>query len=206
MYDPLIVDTFVANLARLTDQIKHESEPRSIGSSPRLLAAAHPEFPSGGQTTSDCLDAILDVAISQTGANLAVIFAADRDRDYLVSVAVRRARGTTDSALAVPIGSGISGWVAANGTPILNADPCLDFRDHPPLAGLVRSICVPIVIRGLISGVISMYTDDPRGFSEDDQLLLQNLTTRFEVGQAAESFDGMLRVRQSASESARTVH
>jgi hypothetical protein len=51
-----------------------------------------------------------------------------------------------------------------------------------------------------------MYTDDPRGFNDDDRVLLEELTARLESGDSADSFDDMLRATQSRAESRRTVH
>lgn len=205
MYDPLVVDTFVTNLPKLTAQISSEPQP-AVAPPRRLLLTPQLTPPTISKATSEQLDSLLDAAIRHTGATVAAIFAADRDRDCLVALALRGRSGPIDHAIAIPIGYGVSGWVVANGTAILNADASLDFRGKPPLLGLVRIICVPIFIRDQVAGVISMYTDDPRGFSDEDRLLLEELATKLKTGDSAESFDGMLRATKSIAETRRTVH
>jgi putative nucleotidyltransferase with HDIG domain len=204
MYDPLIVDTFVQNLNSLTAQIATQPEVAVVASQ-RLLFAQPTTLPIS-QATSEQMDSLLDSAIRQTGATIAAIFAADRDRDCLVALSLRGRGGPIEHAIRIPIGYGMSGWVVANGIPIFNAEASLDFRGHPPVPGLVRSICVPIFIRDQVAGVISMYTDDPRGFNDDDRILLEELTTRLQTGDSASSFDVMLRATQSTLESRRTIH
>jgi putative nucleotidyltransferase with HDIG domain len=202
MYDPLIVDTFVAQLPKLAAQITRDAEPAVVP--PRRLLL--PPQPSSLPISSEQIDGILDDAIRKTGATVAAIFAADRDRDCLVTLALRGRSGAIDHGLTIPIGYGMSGWVVANGMPILNAEASLDFRGHPPLDGLVRSICVPIFIGNQVAGVISMYTDDPRGFNDDDRSLLEELSARLQTGDNADSFDVMLRATQSRIENRRTIH
>jgi GAF domain-containing protein len=119
---------------------------------------------------------------------------------------MRGRNGAIAHPIAIPIGYGMSGWVVANGIAILNAEASLDFQGQPPLKGLVRSICVPIFNRDQVIGVISMYTDDPRGFNDDDRVLLEELTARLQSGDSADSLDDMLRATQLGAESRRTVH
>ena len=205
MYDPLVVDTFVTHLQKLTAQIAREPQ-TAVVPSRRLLLPTQPTSLPISQATSEEIDSLLDSAIRNTGATLAAIFAADRERDRLVTLALRGRAGAVDHVVAIPIGYGMSGWVVANGMPIVNADASLDFEGHPPMIGLVRSICVPIFIRDQVAGVISMYTDDPRGFNDDDRLLLEDLTNRLKTGNSSDSFDGMLRATQSVTDTRRTIH
>jgi hypothetical protein len=74
------------------------------------------------------------------------------------------------------------------------------------MPNLVRSICVPVWMKGHVAGAFSLYTGDPRGFNEEDRTLLENIAAAFESGEAADAFDGMLRAKQSRSESTSTVH
>jgi putative nucleotidyltransferase with HDIG domain len=204
MYDPLIVDTFVTHLTKLTAQIA--SEPEIVVPSRRLLFTTQPATLPISQTPSGQMDNLLDAAIRQTGATVAAVFAADRDRDCLVTLTIRGRNGAIEHPIEIPIGYGMSGWVVANGMAIINADGSLDFRGQPPMQGLVRSICVPIFVREQVVGVISMYTDDPRGFNDDDRILLEALTARLQTSDRGDSFDDMLRATQTRPESRRTVH
>jgi GAF domain-containing protein len=109
-------------------------------------------------------------------------------------------------SLVIPLGYGVSGWVATAGTPLLNAEASLDFRSSPPLPNLVRCLCVPIRTGGQICGVISLYTEDPRGFNEEDRSTAEQLSTSFATGDVGNHFDGMLRARQSQTTAIARVH
>jgi hypothetical protein len=61
-------------------------------------------------------------------------------------------------------------------------------------------------MKGHVAGAFSLYTDDPRGFNEEDRAFLENIAAAFDNGEAADSFDGMLRARQSRPENISTVH
>jgi hypothetical protein len=56
-------------------------------------------------------------------------------------------------AFSIPLGYGVAGWVAVNATALVNADAGLAFQQSSPYQGLVRSICVSVVIRGQAAGV-----------------------------------------------------
>jgi putative nucleotidyltransferase with HDIG domain len=195
MYDPLVVDTFVSNLERLTSDIAM-SEPTPTPASRKLLLTAR-ETPAAPEHAVGHMDAALGHLVSQTGATLVIIFAADRNNDRLVAVASRTDSGPLLQALSMPLGYGISGWVAAHGTPLLNANASLDFRGTPPVANLVRSLCVPVHSDGHIVGVVSLYTDDQRGFSEDDKASAHGLALSLQNGESGLTFDAMLRASQS---------
>jgi putative nucleotidyltransferase with HDIG domain len=206
MYDPLVVDTFVANLQRLTSEITPEPASVAPPTSRRLLKSPQPHLQAPVRAVSGRLDAVLETALRRTGAVLGVIFAVDRENDRLISVAASISSGPLRETLTIPMGYGVSGWVATSGTAMLNADPSLDFRDHPPLPNLIRGLSVAIHVQGQVTGVISLYTNDPRGFNEEDKLSAEHLCKSFEAGEAADHFDGMLRERQSQSTPASRVH
>ena len=205
MYDPLIVDTFVATLPRLTAQLASASAsppppaPRRLLLPPRVQSS-QPRIVSGHIETA------VDAVLQRASASLAVIFAVDRNSDRLVSIAARTASGQLSASVSVPLGFGVSGWVAANGTPVLNAVASLDFREEAPLPNLVRIVCVPIRIRSNITGVVSLYTDDPRGFNEEDRTTVEELAATLSSEQGAASFNGLVRAIELKSETAPRVH
>jgi signal transduction histidine kinase len=76
--------------------------------------------------------------------------------------------------LVIPFGRGITGQVAATGAPMIVDDLLLE-QDYIPDLRLARSeICVPLVHRGRIIGVIDCEHPDPHGFGEAE---LDILTT-----------------------------
>jgi signal transduction histidine kinase len=85
--------------------------------------------------------------------------------------------------LSVPIGRGISGCVAATGTPIRIADAQTDPRwqgqQFDAVTGVTsRSLlCVPIATRGRVIGVVQVLNRRSGPFTEDDQRLLEALAS-----------------------------
>jgi putative nucleotidyltransferase with HDIG domain len=206
MYDPLVVDTFIANIDRLATQVAVTDPPAAAPGSRRRVATTSQTQLGNSRANSTEVQSLLETVVRAANAKLGVVFAADRDSDTLVSIACRTAAGPSDDLISMPVGFGVAGWVAANGQSVLNADPALDFGQQKPLGGLVRTICVPIRIRDDISGAISLYTDDPRGFNEEDRHSLEQTAKTFQVEATANSFNGMLREKRSVIASASTVH
>jgi hypothetical protein len=72
----------------------------------------------------------------------------------------------------MPVGARVTGWVAANGTPIINADANLDLLDEARQLGLHRCLAFPLTLNVEQLGIITVYMDDPRGFSERDSVMV----------------------------------
>jgi putative nucleotidyltransferase with HDIG domain len=209
MYDPLVVDTFAANWLKLSNEASIEIAPVQPTASRRTLATPLPSPGPRKASTPDLvkpLDKLAESAIEKTGADVAVIFAADRETDRLVSLVARTTAGVAHEAFSIPLGYGVSGWVAVNATALVNADAALDFQQNPPYPGLVRSICVPVCVRGQAVGVFSVYTSDPRGFSEDDKAVILQLATDCDGDEVFSAFDTLQGSRKAPVESSTTVH
>jgi signal transduction protein with GAF and PtsI domain len=203
MYDPLIVDTFIVNLKRLTSEIE-QSTSAATTAPRRMLVERRPTNvlpPLGTQ-----VDILLSAALEQTNAKVGIVFAADRDNDCLTSVATRCVGAPTHSTISMPLGYGVSGWVATNGTPAVNAEASLDFLSNPPTPGLVRSLCVPVRVSGQVAGVFSLYTDDPRGFNDEDRASLERLSSLLAAEEGPASVLTMLREKQLQVTHVNRVH
>lgn len=85
------------------------------------------------------------------------------------------------SSLAIPVGSGLCGWVAQNSRPIVNGNPAVEvgFAHDPknssePQAALV----VPLEgVTGLV-GVLALYQSEADSFTSDHLRVLQVITSR----------------------------
>jgi len=71
----------------------------------------------------------------------------------------------TLASLKVPVGEGLSGWVAANGKPLLNGNPAVDAAD---LAGLKSALAIPIEGQNDIAGVLTLFSARSDAFSAAD--------------------------------------
>lgn len=206
MYDPLVVDAFTINWRELCAEVEADAPvqpaPPVFSVAPALATVAA-QFASASGLSP--IYGLLQTAAVRTGAKLAVIFAADRDNDCLVSIAASTTDGRSDGVHSMGLGEGVSGWVAVNGTSVLNADAALDFRNSPN-CGFVRSLCVPVRIGGQLAGVLSVYVDDPRGFSEEDKVTAEQLAASFDHEEPSKAFDALLGARKSSTTASHTVH
>jgi PAS domain S-box-containing protein len=75
------------------------------------------------------------------------------------------------------LGEGIIGWVAQHGQPIRTGDVSKDERYLPVIKNIASELCVPLISRGSVIGVISIETTKPNAYSERDENLLSALAT-----------------------------
>ena len=83
------------------------------------------------------------------------------------------------SFIEVPIGAGLTGWVAENGTPVVNGNPAVDpgFLAGPD-GRLVSALAVPLdASQGLI-GVMVLYSSEPDAFTHDHLRMLWGVTPK----------------------------
>ncbi|MGE0405163.1 MAG: HD domain-containing phosphohydrolase [Candidatus Korobacteraceae bacterium] len=79
------------------------------------------------------------------------------------------------SSMQVPVGSGLSGWVAQSRKPALNGNPALEpgYTDDPTGLGMLRSaLAVPLEAEGGAVGVLTLYRSDADAFTQDDLRIL----------------------------------
>jgi len=80
------------------------------------------------------------------------------------------------SSLRIPIGEGLSGWVAQNSKAILNGNPSVEpgYLNDPTKYSTLRSaLAVPLEGTGSTVAVLALYRSRQDGFSHDDLKVLQ---------------------------------
>ena len=99
------------------------------------------------------------------------IFVVDEERHRLVAAlaAGRHSRPLGQHAMA--IGERLSGWVAATGQPMIDADAALDLFDIPGCS-LRTALAVPCSGPGSVQAVLTLYSASPDAFSSLHQRLL----------------------------------
>jgi putative nucleotidyltransferase with HDIG domain len=96
------------------------------------------------------------------------------------------------SALRIPMGEGLSGWVAQNAKPILNGNPSVEpgYLNDPSRFSTLRSaLAVPLEGAASVVAVLALYRVGSDAFSRDDLSVLQELGSK--LGVAVE--DAMLK-------------
>ena len=106
----------------------------------------------------------------------------------------------------MPIGSRVSGWVAANGRAIINADASLDLLRETGTTRLSRCLSVPVMQGINVLGVASLDLDDPRGFSEHDLLLVESGVLSLDIRPLVTLAEALLIPPSTFSSAQPTVH
>jgi diguanylate cyclase (GGDEF)-like protein/putative nucleotidyltransferase with HDIG domain len=85
------------------------------------------------------------------------------------------------SSLEIPVGEGLSGWVAENGKPILNGNPSVEpgyLADPAKFSTLRSALAVPLDgLNGSI-GVMTLYRSDRDAFSRDHLRILLAISSK----------------------------
>jgi GAF domain-containing protein len=74
-------------------------------------------------------------------------------------------------SLEIPVGMGLSGWVAENAKSIINGNPSVEpgyLNDPTKFSTLRSALAVPLEARGAIVGVLSLYRLQRDAFTNED--------------------------------------
>lgn len=108
-------------------------------------------------------------------AGLVVFYRRDDAADELAAVYASGYGEALVQNLRMPLGHKVSGWVAANGQSVINADSALDLDDR--LDGLEPRfkslLSIPLVHAGAGVGVVTLYALRVQGFREDQRYALE---------------------------------
>ena len=85
------------------------------------------------------------------------------------------------SSLRIPVGEGLSGWVAQNTKPILNGNPSVEpgYLNDPRRYSTLRSaLAVPLQGASSVVAVLALYRGAQDAFTREDLNVLQALTSQ----------------------------
>ena len=85
------------------------------------------------------------------------------------------------SALKIPVGEGLCGWVARNSKPIINGNPGVEpgyASDKEQLIELRSALAVPLEGMSGLIGVLALYKSDADAFTSDHLRVLQAVTNK----------------------------
>jgi GAF domain-containing protein/CheY-like chemotaxis protein len=130
------------------------------------------------------LDELLDVILQKAGrvlrVSVASILLLDEQSGELVFRSVMGKDAQALIGMRLAPGQGIGGWVAERGEPLLVHDVQSN-PHHSPLfdeiTGFVTEsiLCVPLMVKGHLIGVVEALNKPQPGFTEDDLALLRSL-------------------------------
>jgi len=97
------------------------------------------------------------------------------------------------SSLQIPLGEGLSGWVAKFGMPVLNGNPSVEpgyLNDSTKFSVLRSALSVPLAgLEGTV-GVLTLYRADADAFAPDHLRILSGMSSKIGL-----SFENALRYR-----------
>jgi diguanylate cyclase (GGDEF)-like protein len=117
----------------------------------------------------------------------------ERKDDLLEPVYVDGRDRMLFSSLQIPLGEGLSGWVAKHNQPILNGNPSVEpgYLNDPKKFSLLRSaLSVPLAGQLGTVGVLSLYRADADAFAPDHLRILSGLSSKIGL-----SFENALKYR-----------
>jgi putative nucleotidyltransferase with HDIG domain len=232
MYDPAVVDAFIADYARIMPASNAAPHPatRAIGDARALSKDERVDEPTLAMepAVSDGLLAVTSLAralsgearVADVGALLwtslrqvlpceaMAIFLPDEEAD---EVALRYATGAHAAAMKgirKATGGGVAGWCAVNRRPAVNADPALDLgvkvSEMTPALG--SCLALPLVSGTQLVAVLTVYRARRHGFTEDDLRLIELLAPRLAASlEAAIDIDADETPAQSAAPALKLV-
>ena len=199
MYDPRVVDTFIAMYRTITIapgaivagrevlQRIHQSR-HEIDAPPEPVAAVADAAPAellafvslaraftGEAGVPDVLRLgsalVADLMPGSTGA----WYLPDPTHDRLLVADAFGPAAAALRAMSVPIGERLTGWVAVRHQPIINSEATLDLGARvdtvtPPLS---RCMSLPLMVGDELVAVLTLYSAAPEGFTADHGRLVQ---------------------------------
>ncbi len=104
------------------------------------------------------------------------------------------------SSLQIPVGQGLSGWVAENRKPILNGNPSVEpgyLNDPAKFSALRSAVAVPLEGLSGVLGVLTLYHADGDAFTKDHLRILLAISSK--IALAIENALRFQRVESSAT-------
>jgi len=177
MYDPRIVDAFIALIPALREEDRRIDPPAPEETPSQGDVAEGEGKVAGGSIWPGVV--IAEVAMPSATAFTeqvrrlvpgaeACFFTPDKDGGELVVARATRALPPPVMSLRVPVGEGLAGWVAVNRHTIVNSHADLDLGDVARELGLGACTASPVFVLGDLRGVVAVYLPSPRRFSEGE--------------------------------------
>jgi diguanylate cyclase (GGDEF)-like protein/putative nucleotidyltransferase with HDIG domain len=144
----------------------------------------------------------LDETLSLFAARLQAVIPYDSIAVYTLSerilspVYVNGADFRLFSSLAIPVGQGLSGWVAENKKAIVNGNPSVEssyLSDPLKVSSLFSALCVPLETAKGVMGVLTLYHTAQDAYSRDHLRVLQAIR-----GKLAQAIENGLKYKHDA--------
>ncbi|MCC7124269.1 MAG: HD domain-containing protein [Acidobacteria bacterium] len=185
MYDPLVVDTFIAVKDKLAESymksvsIQEEQvvAPQERQMEPDIIPALHADL-------AHALRTILTSSQTELDASLVMFFIRDAVRDDIFVAEMLGPDVSAISPFRMAIGSRVTGWVVANARRITNADSQLELENV--FADSRVCMSVPVLVKGSVVGAITIFSRPGQTFNDSAIEFLERVSRSFEVSPLVE--------------------
>jgi putative nucleotidyltransferase with HDIG domain len=180
MYDPLVVDTFIAakdDLAEAYFRSVSVEQATPVPPQDRSLEPVE-DIPSLNAELARALRTILHSLQEELRTSLILVFLRDSTKDDVYVAEVFGPEAARVKPFRLAIGSRVTGWVVANGRRIANADSHLElenvFRDN--------RVClsVPLTSAGDVIGAITVFLGPGTAFDDASILYVESVARSFD--------------------------
>lgn len=198
MYDPVVVDTFAANVRDLEEsarnlgsesptmrQIAELNNPANHSAVQPLTTAPEPKQSTVPDASwiamlsrkleiADLAPFALGLAVGHMRVAGCAIYVVDSDGATLTTASVAGLVPREYLGMKTDFGRRICGWVAANRVTSANSIAALDLDQESGTHGLLSSIVSPIMdATGRVFGVLAFYSDVPDSFPPGDRAMAE---------------------------------
>ena len=179
------VERGLAPDAGFADSAEHSNQASPVTGLQERLAAARRHAQSFAELSSRLGNSLsLDDILSLLATRLKRLVPYDsmtvyvRHNNVLVAEFVSGENFRLFSSLRIPLGQGLSGWVAQNHKPILNGNPTVEpgYLNNPAQYSTLRSaLAVPLEGSMGVTAVLALYRAAPDAFSKEDLQVVESL-------------------------------
>ena len=189
MYDPLIVDTFVAVKDELAEVATPSREaPTNVEGLYRSMPASTSDshIVKSSSSIANHLDlrhgvrTVLNALTTQLAPTLALVYVKDRSLDTLTVVDAVGMGAEELIGTSLPLGTRVSGWVAANARAIINTDARLEFTGLNVLDSDNLCVVLPIRVNAEIVGTLLVTRPAQIPFEADEVKFLETVCLKFD--------------------------
>jgi diguanylate cyclase (GGDEF)-like protein/putative nucleotidyltransferase with HDIG domain len=203
MYDPLVVDKFMAVYGELspgdcdtkpsrqalfeitrsslgpsdTSTSGSSSQTANVDSNELLALYDMTDALSGTASLGDAGDFIARHLKRVVPFELCVFFLYDKQNDDLVAAHAVGVGDATVRRIRITLGERLCGWVAANRQTIVNSDPALDLTgvEGSLTPRLRATLATPLIAEQALVGVLALYSEVAHVFTDDHRRIVEVL-------------------------------
>jgi putative nucleotidyltransferase with HDIG domain len=132
---------------------------------------------NSGMDFTHLLEFLMDIAIDITGATSGALLLKKERKRYLEVAVARGDYPQEVKKIRVPIGKGITGWVAKAREPLVVPNVLLEPRYIETPESIYSEMAVPLTLGSKLVGVISVDSTQINAFSKDDCTTLSTLAS-----------------------------